>query len=199
MKIVAIADIHSSSNLSFKLSEQEGDILIVAGDLTQLGHEWEMTKILNKINKARFKYKIVVLGNHDFYTGYSWCRKNYKDIIFLHNEIVELEGIKIYGTPYSKRFMNWAYQYDADDCKEKTIPKEDVDVIICHEPPSDYNLSLAFSMKDIGNSELREYLERKNKDILVICGHCHECGGGYAEIGKSRIYNVSGKITEIDF
>ena len=200
MKIVAISDIHSSYNLSSKLAEQEGDMLIIAGDLTQLGMEWEMKKMLDKVDKAKFKHKIVVLGNHEVYTGYSWCKQNYKNIIFLNNEIVEVEGIRIYGTPYSKRFSNWSYPYnDIEECLEKTIPKEDVDIIVSHEPPSDYNLSLSFSMVDIGNKELRKYLENTNRHMIVVSGHCHECGGNMATIGKSTCYNVASKFTTINF
>lgn len=196
-KIVAISDIHSSSNLLYKLSEYKGDILIIAGDLTQLGVEWEMRKILDKVDKMDFKHKIVVLGNHEVYTGYGWCKTNYPNIKFLHNEIIMIEGLKIYGTPYTQRFSNWSYQY-TDDVVDKTIPKEEVDIIVTHEPPSDYNLSLAFNSRDIGNKELRDYIEKNDKSMLVICGHCHECGGSYSGIGKSKCYNVAKQITVID-
>lgn len=200
MKIVAISDIHSSYSLSLNIEKSEGDILIIAGDLTQLGMEWEMKKILDKIEKASFKHKIVILGNHEIYTGYSWCKQNYKNIVFLNNEIIDICGVKIYGTPYSKRFSNWSYPYDdIEDCLDKTIPKEDVDIIISHEPPSDYELSLTLSMLDIGNKELRKYLESQNKNILVISGHCHECGGRTSTIGKSSCYNVAQHWTTINY
>lgn len=196
MKIVAISDIHSSSKLLYELSQINGDLLLIAGDLTQLGYDDEMRKVLNKINKLDFRYKIVVLGNHEVNTSYSWCRLNYPNIVFLNNEVIELCGLKIYGTPYSKELYGWAYPY-TDDVEDKTIPKEEVDIIISHEPPSDYYLSMSMFSGDIGNKELTKYLQNANVK-LVISGHCHECGGGYSEINKAKCYNVARTITQIE-
>ena len=199
MKIVACSDLHNSKDLYWKLLYKKGDLLIIAGDLTSLGRELELTLALNTIDECDFKYKIVVLGNHEKENQYEFCKSKYPNIIFLNNEIIEIEGLKIYGSPYSKRFYNWAFPYDTiDECVKYTIPKEEVDIIVTHEPPSHEKLSYTYDPIDIGNNELRKYIENTNKNILVISGHVHERGGNYVKINNSICYNVSRKIIDIE-
>lgn len=198
MKIVAVSDLHSNKNLYWELWHKSGDILIVAGDLTHLGRELEMTSALDQIQTMNFKYKIIVFGNHEVEANYNYYKEKYPDIIFLENEIVEVEGLKIYGSPYCKEFCSWGFPYYAqDECVDRTLPKEEVDIIITHEPPSHPKLSYVYEDLDIGNNELRKYLEYIYKNVLVISGHCHECGGQSTYIGKANCYNVARKIREI--
>lgn len=198
MKIVAVSDLHSNKNLYWELWHKSGDILIVAGDLTHLGRELEMTSALDQIQTMNFKHKIIVFGNHEVEANYNYYKEKYPDIIFLENEIVEVEGLKIYGSPYCKEFCSWGFPYyTQDECIDRTIPKEEVDIIITHEPPSHPKLSYVYEDLDIGNNELRKYLEYVNKNVLVISGHCHECSGQSTYIGKANCYNVAQKIREI--
>ena len=198
MKIVAVSDLHSNKNLYWELWHKSGDILIVAGDLTHLGRELEMTSALDQIQTMNFKYKIIVFGNHEVEANYNYYKEKYPDIIFLENEIVEVEGLKIYGSPYCKEFCSWGFPYyTQDECVDRTLPKEEVDIIITHEPPSHPKLSYVYEDLDIGNNELRKYLEYIYKNVLVISGHCHECGGQSTYIGKANCYSVAQKIREI--
>lgn len=198
MKIVAVSDLHSNKDLYWKLWKKSGDILIIAGDLTHLGRELEMTSALDQIQTMNFKHKIIVFGNHETEANYDYYKEKYPDIIFLNNEIIEVEGLKIYGSPYCQRFCSWAFPYDTqEECIDRTIPKEAVDIIVVHEPPSHPNLSYVFEDLDIGNEELRKYLENVDKEVMIITAHCHECGGKSAYIGKSNCYNVARKIREI--
>lgn len=198
MKIVAVSDLHSNKDLYWKLWRKSGDILIVAGDLTHLGRELEMISALDQIQTMNFTHKIIVFGNHETEANYDYYKEKYTNIIFLNNEIVEVEGLKIYGSPYCQRFCSWAFPYDTEEeCVDKTVPKENVDVIITHEPPSHIDLSYVFEDLDIGNTKLTEYLETLDTKVMVISGHCHECGGNSAYIGLSNCYNVSQKIREI--
>lgn len=198
MKIVAVSDLHSNKDLYWELWKKSGDILIIAGDLTHLGREFEMTSALDQIQTMNFKHKIIVFGNHEKEANYDYYKQKYPDLIFLNNETTEVEGLKIYGSPYCKRFLSWGYPYDTqEECIDKTIPKENIDIIVCHEPPSHKNLSYVNKDLDIGNNELRKYLEDIKNKILVISGHVHEKSGCSAYIGKANCYNVAKKIREI--
>ena len=202
IKIVAVSDIHEDRYLCNKLSKQTGDFLFVCGDLTNYGKKTSLDMVLKYISKSDFKYKVIILGNHEVENGYEYCKKNYPNIYFLDNEIIELGGYKIYGTPYTRRFADLGYQYDDEECVEKTIPKSSVDIILTHEPPIHPNLSVLSDWFgraiDIGNKELKNYIENTDKEMLVLCGHCHEHGGKNVIIGKSKCYNVATKIAHID-
>ena len=55
----------------------------------------------------------------------------------MENESVEILGLKIYGSPYSPEFCNWAFSINPDDESKQMwdkIPK-DTDILITHGPP----------------------------------------------------------------
>ena len=207
-KIIAISDIHSNLNLLKPIQYKKADFLLVAGDLTNIGLKTELQEVLDGIeNLEGIKHKIVVLGNHDSSNNYNnrgmsdevaytWCKRHYPNIHFLHNEIVEIEGVKIYGTPYVSEFCGWGFQYNTSNRDELTIPKENVDIIICHEPPSSLELSYIEGVGDLGNIKLRNYLE-DNKCGVLVCGHIHENRVHYVDIKGCQCYNVAGKLTEL--
>ena len=131
MKVTIASDIHNDFRLLNKIINQEKDMLIISGDLTNTGRLKDIEDILEKINKDKAKYKIVVFGNHDVQAEFEipFLKNKYQDIIFLTNEIIEIEGYKIYGTPYVKAFCFWGFQcYTIQEIQDLTIPKEDVDI-----------------------------------------------------------------------
>ncbi|MGL5724215.1 metallophosphoesterase family protein [Cetobacterium sp.] len=202
MKITIASDIHLNLILAKKIVSTKSDMIIISGDLSNRGHMEEIELILNIINKSEAKYKIVVFGNHDVQAEFNLreIRKKFKDIIFLNNEIVEIEGLKIYGTPYVRDFCFWGFQYyTLDEREDLTVPKEEVDIIIAHEPPSHEKLSyLPYDKEDIGNMSLRKYIENTDRVKYVICGHVHENSRNEAEINKAKCYNVSMVCKEIE-
>ncbi|MGL6185486.1 MAG: metallophosphoesterase family protein [Clostridium chrysemydis] len=211
MKILATSDIHCNLNRLKKIKYKEADILIVAGDLTNIGLKIELKEVLDKISSfTHINTKIVVLGNHDSRNHhnkngmteertYEWCKMNYPEIIFLNNEIVDIDGLKIYGTPWNSGYKGlWSYEYNLDNRKDLTCPKENVDIIITHEPPSSYELSYIDVYGDLGNIDLRNYLE-ENKCKILISGHIHENKNKSVDINGCMCYNVSESVTEIAF
>jgi 3',5'-cyclic AMP phosphodiesterase CpdA len=189
---------------------KKADFLLIAGDLTNVGLKIEMKEVLDLISSfEHIKHKIIVLGNHDSANPYNpkgmtdkkmyeWCVSNYPNLTFLDNEIVELDGVKIYGTPYVAEFGGWGFQYHMSNRSELTLPKEAVDIIVCHEPPSTMQLSYLVGVGDIGNRPLCDYLcLGKNKARLLVCGHVHELSGGYVNLNGCHCYNVAGKLTEL--
>lgn len=202
MRIVAVSDTHNDSYLYKKIQKLSGDFLFICGDLTNTGESKDLIKYLKYVDKSNFKHKVVILGNHELKNGYEFCRENFKNIMFLDNEVAEIDGVKIYGTPYCNEFGGWNFQYNSiDDCIRKTIPREEVDIILSHEPPKSNNLSLLKwqgEIIDIGNNELTKYLNNCEREMLLFCGHVHEEGGGKAVIGNTTCYNVANHIVIID-
>lgn len=196
-KITIVSDIHSSKFLLDSLKKHKGDMLIVAGDLTNLGKKYELEYALDIINNLKFKYKIVVFGNHDGIWNDVNFKEIYTDIIFLENEIIEIDGLKIYGTPFSKRFKNWSYYYETlDERRLLTVPLESVDIIVSHEPPSDKCLSYIPYFGCAGNPDLRRYIDNNNVK-LCVCGHIHECGGNDTIINGCHCYNTAMRVKDI--
>jgi hypothetical protein len=59
-----------------------------------------------------------------------------KRCIYLEHEMVEIEGVRIFGSPYSPYFVGNAFQYNLQ--REKVIWNhipQNIDLLITHCPP----------------------------------------------------------------
>jgi len=60
------------------------------------------------------------------------------NVTMLYNEMIELDcGIKIWGSPYTPEFNNWAFSLKTEEAKQemwKTIPNN-IDILMTHGPP----------------------------------------------------------------
>ena len=56
--------------------------------------------------------------------------------IYLEHDLVEVEGLKIFGSPFTKKYSRGAFQYDKEDDQKiwNSLP-ENIDILITHEPP----------------------------------------------------------------
>lgn len=135
MKIVAISDTHQKHK---DLKIPDGDILIVAGDISEgvYGISAEMFNIW--LGKLPHKHKIVIAGNHDFYLQDFPDRieKTLSNAIYLNESGVTINGVRIWGTPWSKWFYDWAFNIPRGTDAEywKKVP-DDTDILVTHGPP----------------------------------------------------------------
>lgn len=119
-----------------------------------------------------------------------------KELIYLEESSVTIDGLKIYGTPYSPFFCNWGFPTFPQKEKEKggleasrwnKIPN-DTDIVIVHGPP--YKIL----DDDINDGPCGcPFLAEKMSQIrpsLCIFGHIHEAYG-VKEIGDTIYANVS--------
>jgi Icc-related predicted phosphoesterase len=187
MRIVCISDTHGQHGM---LKLPDGDMLIHAGDLTLRGTAEQINDSLAYFAKLPYKYKIIVAGNHDF----GLEQKNPDivippDIIYLENSEVIVEGLKIWGSPVSTPYYDWAFMWDEvrREALYKTIP-HDTDIIINHGP--------AFGVLDWTRKSTNagcEVLRRRISEIkpkLFVCGHIHE-DYGVREIEATTFVNAA--------
>lgn len=185
MKICLISDTHGSEHL---LTLPEGDILIHCGDfhITNL-NDLEYTN--RWFAKQDFKYKIFVAGNHDTYiekVGKDFTKSILKDVIYLENEGIEIEGLKFWGSPFSPEFNNWSFMYQRRSIEGRNIwnkMPEKLDLLITHAPP--YKILDLNSRKENCGCEIlqRKVLEKYPK--YHCFGHLHE------SYGQEKIENTT--------
>lgn len=122
---------------------------------------------------------VAVAGNHDFENQVKIMK--FLPWQYLEDEMVEVEGLKIWGSPWSNPFgYGWAFNMEEEDQVElfKQIP-DDVDIIISHGPPKglrdtvSYFDGLAWVNKGVGSDALRQRMEQLENLKLVACGHIH--------------------------
>jgi uncharacterized protein len=104
MRIAATADLHHSAQTLGILKEQfsrvrdEADVLVVAGDLTNLGRLEEMEPLVNILVRLRIP-TVAVLGNHD-------CESGQEAEL---TRMMTSEGIKVLdGTGYERDGVGFA-------------------------------------------------------------------------------------------
>ncbi|EAU30470.1 predicted protein [Aspergillus terreus NIH2624] len=182
VSIVCISDTHNSQP---KLPD--GDILIHAGDLVQSGSFKELQATLTWLHAQPHPTKIVVAGNHDLLldagrddpakqAASERANLNWGDIIYLENEettVVTANGrqFRIYGSPFSARHGNWAFQYPrSQDVWTGSVP-DGIDVLITHGPPRAH-----LDLLDLGCVHLLRSLWRVRPRLHVF-GHVHEGSG----------------------
>ena len=109
--------------------------------------------------------------------------------------VVELNGLKMWFSPWSNPFMKWAFMKAPVELAAiyARIPA-DVDIVVSHQPPFGYGdvparIHEPTESGHLGSAELLAALDRI-KPKAVICGHFHS-GRGLYRHGNTAIYNVA--------
>lgn len=200
MKFISISDTH---RLHYNIPAewlQPADCIIHAGDISRRGSLEDVEDFLYWYNSlTQYTHKIFIPGNHDF--GFEKFNrfhdlimnavKFYPNITFLNDSFVEIENIKIYGSPWQPWFHNWAFNlHRGAPLKEKwdLIP-EDTDILVTHGPAYGHGDLVIHDNKKVGCEDLLQAIE-KIKPRFHICGHIH-CGYGVTTNENTTFINAS--------
>lgn len=184
MKIICFADTHRCVE---GLDMPKADVIICAGDYCNSGSLEDVIAFNNWFSRLPCKYKILVAGNHDvcFERDPTLAKSLLdKNIIYLQDEGVELDGVKFYGSPWQLPFMDWAFNLPEDELRRKfeRIPN-DVDVLITHSPP----YGILDSVRKDEHLGSKSLLERayQVKPQYHIFGHIHHGYGEYVDKARN--------------
>ena len=194
MKIVAISDTHGS-HYEMRHPIPSCDILIHAGDLTSDGSMEALADSIEWLNNQEATHKVLIAGNHDwaFQKTPMIARRLVReksDIIYLEEESATIMGLKVFGSPWSPFFLNWAFNARRGEEIRKHWDKipHDTDVLITHGPSFGWRDELMF--QHLGCRDLYEKVIEV-QPVLHIHGHIH---AGY---GRSEMSHPSGKETTV--
>jgi len=181
-KLVIISDTHG---IERKLPD--GDILIHCGDFTSNGTFHQLKQFIQWFRSQPHQYKICVAGNHDIIVQETECKYLFSDsdIIYLEDQLAIVKGLRIYGSPWTPTFFDWAFMKDRGEpirAMWNLIP-ENLDVLITHGPPMGVLDVSIYSNTHVGCADLlTRVLEVKPR--LHIFGHIHY---GYGQIERDGI------------
>jgi Icc-related predicted phosphoesterase len=175
-RIVALSDTH---NRHHRLSIPDGDILIHAGDITDMGELSDVRSFNKWLGTLPHQHKLVIAGNHDF------CFEDQPETAealltnctYLFDEAITLRGLTFYGSPWQPWFYNWAFNLRRGPeirAKWDLIPNS-VDVLITHGPPVGC-LDRTFRGEQVGCADLLEAVRRIGPTYHIF-GHIHEAYG----------------------
>jgi Icc-related predicted phosphoesterase len=172
MRIAVIADTHSQER---KLSLQPGDLLLHNGDIMTDG--WRSSEIDNFIAWMKdqpYTHKVVIAGNHDHMLEKGMrSLADVEGIVYLENSGVELAGVKIWGSPVTPFFYNWAWNVQPHLIHETwdTIPSG-LDILMTHGPAAGTLDSITPGSMPLGCYDLQLAIERTRPKVHT-CGHIH--------------------------
>ena len=189
MTLTFISDTHGKHDQVTSLNG--GDILIHAGDISNVGHLHQVRDFLEWFSNLPYKHKIFIAGNHDFCFE-TYLRENdvqdllneFKDeVTYLQDSEAIVSGLKIYGSPWQPRFHDWAFNLgrNSDELNEKwkMIP-DDTDILITHGPAYGYVDTVLGRTEHLGCELLRDHIVNRIKPRVHVCGHIHSGNGLYS-------------------
>ena len=158
------------------------DLLLIAGDVSRHGkriHQdanWLASHFSKWLQEQPAKHIVMTPGNHDVVFDYALKTVPKLDCKVLIDELVEIEGLKIYGSPWSLEFYNWGFNLSEEKLKLvwDNIP-EGIDILLIHSPPYgifDMTQNPRYESKRIGSPSLLKRIEEV-RPKNVIFGHNH--------------------------
>jgi Icc-related predicted phosphoesterase len=205
------------------------DMVIFSGDCSNprdpYNNEVEVRGFIDWYRSLKIPYKIFVAGNHDTSIEKRLVTKKdfeWHNIIYLENESVTIEGLKIFGSPYTPSFgYGWAFNKERHklDRMWDNIIDIDTDIIINHGPPKgvlDISFDRNGNMERCGDKSLMNRVI-KVRPKLVLFGHIHNCediinqgvlqlstlptkfsNGSVVKDGRFGVLSANGNVFEIE-
>ena len=206
ISIVCISDTHNNHDKLMNKIPEKGHILIHCGDSTGKGTEEELDNFNQFLGqmRQRFEYIVVIAGNHDYGLDPRFSQKTARDVLnnathYLQDSLIELYGITIYGSPWTKSNMAFGAKPQELETKWQKIP-DNVDILITHSPPFSI-LDLAFDKRQTssdpcsvcdrrhktfahwGEKNLQSHVLNRIKPKIHLFGHVHDDEGACIQDG----------------
>lgn len=181
MKIWFISDTHCRHE---QLQIPDVDLVVHCGDESESGqalvNEPEARQFFDWFSRLAIPTKIFVPGNHSTAVEQGLVQPtDYPDIRFLIHSETTWMGLKIFGSPYTPAFFNWAYMKPRAEMDPvwQTIPAG-VDILVTHGPPKGI-LDLTRDMDSgepvhVGSKSLRVHVEERIGPRIHAFGHIHD-------------------------
>lgn len=179
MKIWFISDTHCQHE---RLSIPDVDCVIHCGDEANdrdpAKNSVESLSFFDWYRKLDIKYKVFIPGNHSIAIERQLIiPSEYPEIIYLNHEMTEIDGVKIFGSPYTPGYgFSWAFMKKRGRMALvwENVPK--VDILVTHGPPKGVlDMTMCRETKrliQVGCKSLKNALEWIQPDVHAF-GHIH--------------------------
>jgi Icc-related predicted phosphoesterase len=187
--IIAISDTHGSTpTLPYS------DLLLICGDISPYTCSHHPTQQLHWFRnhflpwvKTQADQVVFIAGNHDFFLQKMMkdnSEKHFKKVLpknvhYLRDSMVEINNLKIYGTPWVSTYGHWAFMaYEETLFNYYDQMPQDIDILLCHGPAyslSDQILDPAYFNKNfhsLGSKSLQRVINTRNIKHFYY-GHIH--------------------------
>ena len=201
MNIDVVSDLHG-----FHPTLEGGDLLVIAGDLTARDESFQYERFFSWCSGLNYKKIILIGGNHDNKlteeepqeSGCPSVVSNWMDfrkMAYLFDSGAEFEGLKIWGSPWTKTFLGmnpkckaFAVDTESELAKKWALIPENTDLLVTHSPPYGIRDTVVDGekMKSVGSTTLLTRIQAIRPKV-VIFGHIHEAYGQIERDGITYI------------
>ena len=197
LKIACISDMHGQ--IDFKVDPC--DILLIAGDICSGPYDknmaswqqedWLESEFFYWVAEQPATAVVAIAGNHD------WIWEVAPTLVpdmppkfhYIQDEMIEVMGVKIYGTPQQPIFLDWAFNKPSDRLRMyyDNIP-EGLDILLSHAPVQGIfdRVEYKGDVTLIGSQELKDRVEIIRPRFFVS-GHAHSNYGILEQDGITYI------------
>lgn len=189
MRVYAISDLHG-----YLPEIPECELLLLGGDYCATRNIDQQRRFMlgdfnDWLKHIPAKYKVGIAGNYDFIFQEDPGVNEHLAWIYLQDNLINLEGITIFGSPWTNPFRDWAFMKSDYELREvyTRIPKG-LDILLTHGPAYRHLDKTAFRTH-VGSMSLLERIQDVKPDSHVF-GHIHEARG-IMENENTRFFNVS--------
>jgi Icc-related predicted phosphoesterase len=182
LKIWHIGDTHTFHELLE--IPKDIDLVIFSGDCSNprdpYKNELEVRNFIEWFGALPIKHKVFVAGNHDGSIEKGLVKKidfANNTIHYLENTHITIEGVKIFGSPYTPRFGDWSFmkQRNKMDAMWRNVIDEDTNIIVVHGPPKgilDLSYDRDNKLEHCGDKSLWNAIVKINPELMLF-GHIH--------------------------
>jgi Icc-related predicted phosphoesterase len=174
LTIALVSDTHE---LEREVEVPFASLFIHCGDFTMLSRSLRAIQEFNEwLGELPHRTRIVVPGNHDEFLEDPSNRKLISNAIVLINEGIEIEGLRIWGTPTTPVGPGFSVRSAEERRRIYARIPDDTDVLISHGPPRWILDRSSGSSFHAGDQELLDAVIRV-KPCLHTFGHVHGAHG----------------------
>jgi len=188
MRIILIADTHG---LHRQLAVPGGDLLIHAGDFTMFSKPPLIISDFNGwLGSLPHRHKVIIPGNHEFTLEDPHDRGEITNAILLVDSAVEIEGMRIWGSPTTPLYGGaFGMSMAADRKRHWAQIPDGLDILVTHGPPLGILDHGPGSERREGCPELLEAV-LQSRPRLHVFGHVH-AGYGMLRMADTIFANAS--------
>ncbi|CAK9013872.1 unnamed protein product [Durusdinium trenchii] len=149
-RFVCFSDTHGFHGRIPEYHQPAADVLLHAGDFTMQGEIAKVQSFAEWLKAYPAREKLVIAGNHDLSFDPAYCLSHMQKTSmceeakaalegscrYLEDEMVEVLGYHIYGSPWQPEFCSWAFGLPRGEPLAQVWEKmpDRVDVLMTHGP-----------------------------------------------------------------
>lgn len=200
LRLVFLSDTHGRHA---SIAVPPGDVLLHCGDwIRHRGSIPEIVAFNAWLRELPHRHKVIIAGNHGLLLeDQPHLSQLITHATYLQDSMVEIEGMRVYGTPWTPYFYGWAFNVWSDKELRRIYERipSDLDVLLTHGPPAG-TLDRTVRGDYAGCHQLKKAVKRADPAIHAF-GHIHDSAGVVVR-GRFYVnaaYHPKRDITVIDY